>query len=108
MVDLAEACYFYRKFILNLLGIPDNFENIPIVCRTDNNGLFDSIHSSTQILDVRLRLEIGILREMLSKKEISKFEWVPTNQQIADVFTKKGVASYKVMGYVAEPKLPLV
>ena len=45
---------------------------------------------------------------MLSKKEISKFEWVPTNQQIADVFTKKGVASYKVMGYVAEPKLPLV
>ena len=107
LVDLAEACVYYRKFVLDLLGIPDSVKNIPITCRTDNNGLYDSIHSSTQILDKRLRLEMGILREMLSRKEISSFEWIPTEEQIADALTKKGVASYKVMGHVAYPKLPL-
>ena len=107
LVDLAESCFYYRKFILDLLEIPDTVINIPITCKTDNNGLYDSIHSSTQILDKRLRLEMSILREMLSKREIHSFEWIPTDKQIADALTKKGVASYKVMGHVANPKLPL-
>ena len=33
--------------------------------------MHDSSHSSTQILDKRLRIEMAILREMLSKKEIT-------------------------------------
>ena len=108
LVDLAEACFYYRKFILDLLGIPDIVQNIQITCKTDNNGLYDSIHSSTQILDKRLRLEMGILREMLAKREIHNFEWISTDKQIADALTKKGVASYKIMGHVANPKMPLL
>ena len=108
LVDLAEACVYYRKFILDFLGIKDIVRNIPITCKTDNNGLYDSIHSSTQILDKRLRLEMGILREMLSRGEINSIDLIPTDKKVADTLTKKGVASYKVMGHVANPKLPLV
>ena len=34
--------------------------------------MHDSSHSSTQILDKRLRIEMAILREMFSNKEITE------------------------------------
>ena len=45
MVDLAEACIFYRKFLLEILQLKDNSDNIKIFCKTDNSCLYDSIHS---------------------------------------------------------------
>ena len=104
MVDLAEACVYYRKLILDLLHIGDKKDNIPIVCKTDNSSLFDSVHSTTQILDKRLRIEMAILREMLNKKELEEIVWVPKDNQIADSLTKKGVPSFKILGYISEPK----
>ena len=108
MVDLAEACVFYRKLLLELLNLKDAKENIPIICKTDNSSLFDAVHSTTQILDKRLRIEISILREMLNKSELKSIRWISTDSQIADSLTKKGVPSFKILGYVSEPKESLV
>ena len=44
MVDLAEACVFYRKLLLELVNLQDVKENIPIICKTDNSSLFDAAH----------------------------------------------------------------
>ena len=104
MVDMAEACLFYRKLLLELLQLKDDPNNIKIICKTDNSCLYDAVHSSTQILDKRLRIELAILREMLNRKEIAEVSWIPTDKQIADSLTKKGVPSYKILGFVAEPK----
>ena len=91
--------------ILDLLHLKDNKENIPITCKTDNSCMYDSVHSTTQILDKRLRIEMAILREMLNKKELSSISWIPTEVQVADALTKKGVPSFKILGYVSEPKV---
>lgn len=104
MVDMSEACLFYRKLLLELLHLKDETENIKIICKTDNSCLYDSVHSSTQILDKRLRIEMAILREMLDRKEIAEFSWTPTDEQIADSLTKKGVPSFKILGFISEPK----
>lgn len=104
MVDMSEACLFYRKLLLEILQLKDEPENIKIICKTDNSCLFDSVHSSTQILDKRLRIEMAILREMLERKEIAEFSWIPTNGQVADCLTKKGVPSFKILEFVSEPK----
>ena len=108
MVDLAEACVFYRKLLLELVNLQDVKENIPIICKTDNSSLFDAAHSTTQIQDKRLRIEMSILREMLNKSELKSMKWIPTDIQIADSLTKKGVPSFKILGYVSEPKESLV
>ena len=55
IIDLAKACIFYRKFLLEILQLKDNSDNIKIFCKTDNSCLYDSVHSSTQILDKRHR-----------------------------------------------------
>ena len=104
MVDMAEACIFYRKLLLEILQVKDNIDKIKIFCKTDNFCLYDFAHSSTQILDKRLRIEMAILREMLERKEIAEIPWVPTNTQIVHSLTKKGVPSFKILGFISEPK----
>ena len=102
MVDLAEACVYYRKLICDLLRI-DPLE-VKIICKTDNSGMHFSTHSSTQILDKRLRIEMAILREMIAKKEIDDITWVPSENQVADIFTKRGVPSHKVLRHLMSTK----
>ena len=104
MIYLAEACIFYRKFLLEILQLKDNSDNIKIFIKTDNSCLYDSIHSSTPILDERLHTEMAILREMSERKEIAEISWIPTDVQIADSLTKKGVPSFKVLWFISEPK----
>ena len=67
MVDLTEACFYYRKLILDLLQLEDHPTNIKITCKTDNSCLYDAVHSTIQILDKRRRIEMAILREMVDK-----------------------------------------
>ena len=64
MVDLVEACIYYKTFLCELLHIEDP-STIKVICKTDNSGMHDASHSSTQILDKRLRIEMAILREVL-------------------------------------------
>ena len=102
LVDLAEACLFFRKLLLELLQLEDYPTNLRIFCKTDNSCLYDAVHSSTQILDKRLRIEMAILRELVDKDEITEISWIPTERQIADALTKKGVPSFKILGYTSE------
>ena len=81
----GRSQYFFNwKFLLEMLQLKDNRDsikifcktddrdNIKIFCKTDNSSLYDSVHSSIQILDQRLRIEMVILREMIERKEIAK------------------------------------
>ena len=104
MVDLTEACFYYRKLILDLLQLKDHPMNIKITCKTDNSCLYDAVHSTAQILDKRLRIEMAILREMVDRGEIAEISWIPTDKQIADSLTKKGVTSFKILQFISEPK----
>ena len=49
-------------------------------------------------------MEMAILREIHEGKEISEISWVPTNTQITYSLTKKGVPSFKSLGFMSEPK----
>ena len=97
MVDAAESAVFLRMSILELLSMADIPRNIPIECRTDSAALRNSVHSCTQILDKRLRIETAILREMVARKEIVDFKWVPTTNQPADALTKTGVSPVMIL-----------
>ena len=96
LVDAAEASLYYKSFLLELLGV-SNKSQFPIHCKTDNASLHGSVHSNTQILDKRLRIETAILREMISRGEIASISWVPTKSQRADALTKSGAPSSKVI-----------
>ena len=64
----AATRVFYKMFIRDLLYIDPM--KVKIICKTDNSGMHYSMHSSTQILDKCLRIEMAILREMIANRDI--------------------------------------
>ena len=96
MVDAAEASVYYQSFLRELVGSLPEYK-FDIFCKTDNASLHGSVHSNTQIIDKQLRIETAILREMLLKKELASMTWVPTANQRADILTKAGVPSSRVL-----------
>ena len=65
-----------------------NDYKIKIECNTDKYQLYDFVHSITPMRDKRLIIEISLLREMLTKKEITKINWIEKQHQLADCSTK--------------------
>ena len=107
MVDAMEACFYYRKLLIEILKLEDVPSNIPIICKTDSKALHQSAYTSTQILDKRLRIETAIIREMIEEHKIHDLQWIPTAYQVADGLTKRGVPSNKILDHISEPRLPL-
>ena len=62
-------------------------------CYTDSNQLYDAVYSLKLIEDKRLRIDMGLLQEMIARQEISKIVWVDKTQQLADSLTKLGASS---------------
>ena len=104
MVDMSEASLFSRKLQLKLLQLKDKTKSIKIICKTDNSCLYDSVHSSMQILDKRLCIEVSILREMIDRKEITEIPWIPTDTQIANSLIKKEYYHLKSLVLYQSPR----
>ena len=69
-----------------------NARSLPIEFITDNQSLVDALKSSKYVSDKCLKIETGIVKEMVAKKQISKIGWIESKKQIADIFTKKDVS----------------
>ena len=52
---------------------------VAIVCLTDSQSLFETIGTSHQTSDRRLRVEVSAIREMVDREEISVM-WVKKDQ----------------------------
>ena len=63
---------FYLAFILKEIFLHNNNQlNIAIERYIDNHSLWDNIHSTKQVSEKRLRIDLGNLKMMLEKKEIT-------------------------------------
>ena len=55
---------------------------------TDNHSLYEAAYSTKTLADKRLKIDICIIREMLSTGDIKEIERVPKELQLADCLTK--------------------
>ena len=69
---------------------------IQTICLTDSQSLYETIGTSHQIADKRLRVEVSAIREMVEKQEIIA-QWVNKNDQLSDVLTEKGASPNLLM-----------
>ena len=68
-----------------------------IVAHVDSKGLVDQLHSTKLVYERMLRIDIGIIKEMLDRKELEEVRWCSTDKQLADVLTKRGADGAKLM-----------
>ena len=93
-IEAAEASVLMKTMLYEFCG---SDMNIDIVIYCDNRNLVDCVKSSTSIEDKRLLIDIAVLRDMLSQKEISEIIWIPTDKQLSNCLTKQGASSQSLV-----------
>ena len=92
-VEAAETTIFIASMLKDILKLSKNIDTF-LFC--DNRNLVNAVHSTTNLEDKRLRIDVSILRDFIEQRELTEFLWVATDLQLADVFTKQG-ASCKLL-----------
>ena len=89
-----------------MYGNIDNHK-LPIEAYVDNKSLIDALKSTKFVTDKRLRIDISSVKGMVSNKEIKKVEWIPTNKQLVNCFTKQGPTSDELILTLQNGKLTM-
>ena len=97
LLEGAETAVYLANILREVTGC----EKIPITCIVDNKSLVDALHSSNKIEDTRLRVDIAVLDDMISRKEICEVKWVDTTHQLADCLTKRGVSTERLRAAIS-------
>jgi hypothetical protein len=90
--------------------LAEEFHMIPpkstVIGVTDSRSLYDAANTCTQISDRRLRVEISAIRETKEKGEL-EILWTGKDNQLADVLTKKGAPSQKILEAISRGRVDL-
>ena len=102
-VEGCDVAFLMAKLIAEIVN-NDRNSTLPITCKTDNKSLFDAANTCKTISDIRLRVEMSIVREMLDRGEI-KLSWIKSTDQLADVLTKSGASSSPLLEVIEKGTL---
>ena len=95
LIDGIENALHLRNMMEELLNLPKN--SIPIKATVDNNSLVASLNSTSSVDDKRLRRDIGAVKQMLERKEVTEVGWCPGNEQLADTMTKATAPAHRLL-----------
>ena len=85
--EATEATLNLKDMIMEITNIPKRLIDIQAFC--DNHHVVSSIFSTKDTCKSKLVIkDIGRMKQVVDRSDITSLAWVPTNQQIADCFTK--------------------
>ena len=84
--DVADAGFLIGAMLQEVFRLPSL---PPVLCKTDNASLVETLHTDNLVQDKRLRIDIARLREMRRRGEID-IQWVKGSEQLSDPLTKSG------------------
>ena len=87
-----DDLFVLRELWLSLFGTTGK-----TVFKTDCCSLHDHVVHRKQVTEKRLTVDLATIAESLSLQDLSRFEWVTTNHQLADVLTKHTTAVQLLM-----------
>ena len=71
--------------------------SIPIIVNEDSLSLVESIYSTKKVKRKTMRVVISSIQQHLKLKRISDVKHVKTEDNVADIFTKKGVSKERIL-----------
>ena len=96
LADGCEGVFVIGCLLTELIyGKSDQQNRIPIQSFVDNKSLVQNVHSTTMVSEKRLRIEMGVIYEMIHDNKMS-IKWIEASKQLADSLTKRGASSSKL------------
>ena len=99
LLDAAESGIFVASMIGELLNIGSYRPTVK--CFVDNKSLVETLHSTRNVDDKHLRINIAVLREMIEKRDIT-VSWVQSAKQLANALTKRGADASLLLSVIRE------
>ena len=99
LLEGAEASVYLADILRQVTNLD---KRLKIRCLTDNKSLYEALSSSKQVEDKRLRIDISVIDDMISRGEIDNVGWVGTSHQVADCLTKRGVSSKRLLDLLSK------
>ena len=83
---------------------------IPLVIKEDSKSLIESLYSTKKVKRKTMRVVISSIQQNIKNGIIKSVTHVSSKQQLADIFTKKGVSSHSLLSVIEDgsltPKTP--
>ena len=94
LVNGCDVAIYINNLLPELLQTEPNC--LSITAYTDNQSLYDAVHSMKQTLQKRLLVNISAIREMVERNEII-VTWINKEKELSDVLTKSGTPSNSML-----------
>ena len=75
----------------------DNKYQIPIVVNEDSKSLVESLYSTKKVKRKTMRVVISLLQQHMKNKTIQHIHHVKSEDQLGDIFTKRGVSKEQLL-----------
>ena len=104
LVDAVEAYFWLSTLFVEICSTAEKSAVLPLNCYIDSKQLHEVLYSVRPVLDKRLRVEIGILHEMLEKKEINSVNWICSEKQLTNCLTKRETSCDSLLNVLSPVK----
>ena len=96
----------YLKYLISEIYHDNVRESkIPILAYIDNKSLDESLRSTKQVQEKRLRIDVAEVQCMLESEEINEINWIPSKENLADGLTKRGIDTSVLLQCISTGKL---
>lgn len=99
-LDAAQAGVYIGTLLAEVFNV--DTANFPVKCYVDNRSLVEALYSTKSVDDKHLRINMSVLRDMLSTRSLSAVSWVKTSHQLANVLTKQGACHRPLLSAMGE------
>ena len=100
-----EDAIYLARMIKEIYTGKVSESQIPVEFKIDSKTLLDSLHSSKQVDEKTIRHLVAWMKQQLECKLITSIDWVRSENQIADVFTKKNANTDSILSVMCKGKI---
>ena len=100
MRDALDEAIYLGSIINELYCNNYRVSELPVVAYTDNKSLHENLHSTKQVHENRLRIDMAEIRRMLNTDDIQRIICLPTELQLANALTKKGANTNMLLDFI--------
>ena len=103
--DALDDAVYLKHLISEIYRDNVRESKILILAYIDNKSLGESLRSTKQVQEKRLRIDIAEVQCMLESKEIYEISWIPNRDYLADGLTKRGNDTSVLLQCISTGKL---